>query len=70
MIACGFEASAVGVAKCYAEFLDTLLVADQDSALREQIGSLNVTVIATDIRMPGLADKRRLARQLLALVRK
>jgi len=70
MIACGFEASAFGVAKCYAEFLDTLLVADEDNGLREQIESLNVTVIPTDIRMPGLADKRRLARELLALVRK
>lgn len=70
MIACGFEASAFGVAKCYAEFLDTLLVADQDSALREQIESLHVTVIPTDIRMPDLAHKRRLARELLALVRK
>jgi len=67
MIACGLEASAFGVAKCYAEFLDTLLIADEDSGLREQIESLNVAVITTKIRMPSLADKRRLARQLLAL---
>ena len=70
MIASGFEASAFGVAKCYAEFLDTLLVADQDNWLCEQIESLNVKMIATDIRMPGLADKRRLARQVLALAQK
>jgi LPPG:FO 2-phospho-L-lactate transferase len=70
MIACGFEASALGVARCYAEFLDTLLIADEDSGLRPPIDSLGVAVIATNIRMPGLADKRRLARQLLALAQK
>lgn len=70
MIACGLDASALGVARCYASFLDTLLIADEDSGLREQIEKLNVTVIATNIRMPGLADKRRLARQLLALTQK
>jgi len=70
MIACGFEASVLGVARCYAEFLDTLLIADEDSGLREQIEILNVTAMTTNIRMPGLADKRRLARQLLALAQK
>jgi LPPG:FO 2-phospho-L-lactate transferase len=70
MIACGFDASAFGVAKCYADFFDTLLIADEDSGLREPIESLNVAVITTNIRMPGLADKRRLARQLLALAQK
>ena len=70
MIACGFEASALGVARCYADFLDTLLIAEEDSGLREPIEGLGVTVISANIHMPGLADKRRLARQLLALVQK
>jgi LPPG:FO 2-phospho-L-lactate transferase len=70
MIACGCEAAALGVARCYADFLDTLLIADEDSGQRESIEGLGVTVIATNIRMPGLADKRRLARQLLALAQK
>jgi LPPG:FO 2-phospho-L-lactate transferase len=70
MIARGFDASAFGVAKCYAEFLDRFLIDDEDNRLREQIESLNVTVFATDIRMPDLAAKRRLARELLALVQK
>ena len=70
MVACGCEASALGVARCYADFLDTMLIAGEDSGLREQIENLNVTVIATNIRMSGLADKRRLARQLLALAQK
>lgn len=70
MIACGFEASALGVARCYADFLDTMLIADEDSGLREPIEGLGVTVITANIRIPGLADKRRLARQLLALAQK
>lgn len=70
MIACGFEASALGVARCYADFLDTMLIADEDSELREPIEGLGVTVITANIRIPGLTDKRRLARQLLALAQK
>ena len=70
MLACGFKASALGVAECYSDFLDKLLIADEDSALREPIESLDIMVIPTDIRMAGLADKRRLARQLLALAQK
>ncbi|MGH7817986.1 MAG: 2-phospho-L-lactate transferase [Candidatus Binatia bacterium] len=70
MLACGCKASALGVAECYADFLDKLLIADEDSALREPIESLDIMVIPTDIRMAGLADKRRLARQLLALAQK
>jgi LPPG:FO 2-phospho-L-lactate transferase len=70
MIACGFEASALGVARCYADFLDTMLIADEDSELREPIEGLGVTVITANIRIPGLTDKRRLARELLALAQK
>ena len=70
MIAGGFETSALGVARCYADFLDTMLIANEDSRLREPIEGLGVTVFTANIRMPGLADKRRLARQLLALAQK
>ncbi|HLN85148.1 MAG TPA: 2-phospho-L-lactate transferase [Candidatus Limnocylindrales bacterium] len=70
MIACGFEGSAFGVAERYAEFLDILLIAEEDCGLRPQIESLNVKAICADILMPDLAAKRRLARELLALVQK
>lgn len=70
MIASGFEASAFGVARCYADFLDTLLIADEDRASREPIERLGIGVVLTDIRMPSLSDKRRLARRLLALGQK
>ena len=70
MIACGFEASALGVAQCYADFIDTLLIAGDDYLLVSAIEQLRMNAIASDIRMPDLSAKRRLARQLLALVRK
>jgi len=65
MIASVFEASAFGVARCYGDFLDTLFIADDDRAARESIEKLNIAVVPTDIRMPILAAKRRLARELL-----
>ena len=70
MIAGGLEASALGVARCYADFLDTLLIAVEDSSLIPAIEQLRIDAVATDIRMPDLAAKRRLARRLLALVGK
>jgi LPPG:FO 2-phospho-L-lactate transferase len=70
MIACGKEASAVGVAECYDDFLDKLMVADEDRGLVSQIEKLHIEVVLTDIRMRSLADKRRLARELLDLAKK
>lgn len=70
MLASGFKASVLGVADCYRDFLDTLLIGTEDAVLRAAIESLAISVITTDIRMPDLAHKRRLARQVLALVRK
>lgn len=70
MTACGLEPSSVGVARQYHEFANTLLIADEDRHLGEQIGALGIGVVATDVRMPTFADKRRLARQVLAVARK
>jgi LPPG:FO 2-phospho-L-lactate transferase len=71
MVASGFEASALGLARYYSDFLDILLIdADDDKVWRDQIERLGIQVVTTHIRMPGLGDKRRLARELLALVRK
>jgi len=70
MVALGFEASAVGVAKCYKEFLDTLLIASDDGASAPQVEAFGIAPVSTDIRMATLVDKRRLAREVLALVKK
>lgn len=70
MIASGFEASAVGVAECYKEILDTLLIADEDRASVPIVEALGVAPLCTDIRMSSVADKRRLAREVLAWAKK
>ena len=70
MIGCGKEASALGVAECYNDFLDKLMMADEDRELVSQIEKLHIEVILTDIRMISLADKRRLALEVLDLAKK
>jgi LPPG:FO 2-phospho-L-lactate transferase len=70
MAASGFEASALGVAQRYADFLDTLLIANEDRSFIPVIERLQVKAVASDIRMPNLTAKRRVARELLALARK
>ncbi len=70
MIAAGWEASALGVGRGYGDFLDTLLIAQEDASLAAQICDLKINPICTDIRMPHKFDKQRLARQVLALVAK
>lgn len=70
MVASGFEASAIGVARCYKGFLDTLVIANEDCASGQLIEALKVAPVCADIRMEGLADKRRLAREVLALAKK
>ncbi len=70
MAASGFESSALGVVKCYGDFLDTLLIANEDRNFMPAIERLQVKAVASDIRMPNLTAKRRLARELLALARK
>ena len=70
MIASGFEASAIGVARCYTAFLDTLLIANEDRAFGPAVAALEVAPVYADIRMGIVADKRRLAREVLALVKK
>ena len=70
MAAQGWEPSACGVAKVYSDFADTLLIDSADEMLREKIQSLGIKVIATSIRIDSNSEKRRLAREVLALVEK
>ncbi|MGH7888712.1 MAG: 2-phospho-L-lactate transferase, partial [Candidatus Binatia bacterium] len=61
MRASGFEASALGVARCYADFIDTLVIAGEDYQLVSAIERFHVKVVCADIRMPSRSDKHRLA---------
>ena len=70
MSACGVDASPVGVAKTYAGFLDRLVIAQEDYGISREIDALGIKAVCADIRMNSLADKKRLAGQVLALVGK
>ena len=70
MRVCGWNASALGVAQSYASFLNTILIAQEDSASAAQIENLGVKAVCADIRMSSLADKQRLAGEVLALIGK
>lgn len=58
----GMEASAFGVAKCYVDFLDTLIIDKIDGKLAPQIRSLGIKTIVTQTLMKTMIDKVRLAR--------
>ena len=70
MAAMGMGTSALGVARAYADILDLFVVAHEDQSLKAGIEELNVRAVATNIRMPTRADKRRLACEVLALAKK
>jgi LPPG:FO 2-phospho-L-lactate transferase len=70
MSARGFEASPLGIAKLYKSYLDMLVIAQEDHDISRQIDALGVKAFCADIRMNSLADKKRLAGQVLALVGK
>lgn len=64
----GMEVSSFGVANAYRDFLDLILIADEDSKLIERIDALEIQAVATCIDMEALDDKRRLARALIKLL--
>ena len=62
------EPSVSGVAKGYADLLDVLMIDREDQYLQNDIKKLGVEPFSANIRMNSLADKQRLARQVLALL--
>ena len=70
MAAMGLEASPFGVAKGCADLLDQFVIHTEDAKSRDEIEALGIKSVVTSIRMDDLADKRRLAREVLALVEK
>jgi LPPG:FO 2-phospho-L-lactate transferase len=63
----GYEASALGVAKLYAEFSGTFVIDPADKTQAEHIRKLGMNVEVTPTVMTTRAEKRALARALLAL---
>lgn len=68
MAAMGIEVSAFGVANAYRDFLTLILIALEDSELMRRIEDLGIQTVTTSIRMESLDDRRRVARELLALL--
>jgi LPPG:FO 2-phospho-L-lactate transferase len=70
MAAAGLEPSAFGVAQAYADFMDIFSIATEDERMKSRIESLGVKTVSTEIVMSDLDDKRRVAREVLALLEK
>ena len=62
MKAVGIEASALGVAECYSDFLDTLIIDRVDRALAPEIEALGIKPVVANTLMRTLTDKVRLAK--------
>jgi LPPG:FO 2-phospho-L-lactate transferase len=64
----GMEVSPVGVAEAYRDFLDVLVLDEQDAELVEQVELLGIRAHVTDTIMRDLEIKQRLARETLGTV--
>jgi LPPG:FO 2-phospho-L-lactate transferase len=67
LVQLGYESSAPGVAKLYADFSGTLVVDPADGSHAEAIQGLGMKVAVIPTVMKSRADKRKLARALLRL---
>jgi LPPG:FO 2-phospho-L-lactate transferase len=61
----GLPVSPVGVARAYAPWLRTLLVAPADAACAPELAALGVTAVAADVMMPDREREIALARAVL-----
>jgi LPPG:FO 2-phospho-L-lactate transferase len=61
----GLEVSAVGVTRCYRDFLDVMIIDEQDAQLTHEIEDLGIPVVVTDTIMRDDATKAALARTAL-----
>ena len=64
----GHEASATGVARLYADFLDVLVLDDEDAALADQVEALGVRAHVTGTIMRDAASRRALAEATLKAI--
>ncbi len=61
----GMEVSAVGVARCYRDFLDVMVIDKQDAQLASEIEDLGIPPVVADTIMRDSATKAALARTVL-----
>lgn len=67
MKAVGKRANSLGIASMYQKFVDCIVVASEDYALKKRIASLGMECVASDTMMNSREDEQRLARELLAV---
>jgi 2-phospho-L-lactate transferase/gluconeogenesis factor (CofD/UPF0052 family) len=65
MEACGYEVSPSGVARCYHDFLDDIVIDTQDEALAAPIRNGTIGVEVTNILMSDDEAARKLAEFVL-----
>ena len=63
--AMGIEVSSLGVAKLYKDFLDIIVIDNQDDGLKDTLGEIINKVIITNTIMNTLDTKKELARKIL-----
>src|SRR6266852_9093890 len=61
----GMEVSAVGVARCYRDFLDVMVIDEQDAHLLSKIEDLGIPTVVTNTIMRDDAAKATLAHKVL-----
>ncbi|MDA4120235.1 MAG: 2-phospho-L-lactate transferase [Thaumarchaeota archaeon] len=67
MKAVGKTANSVGVAMMYQKFVDCIVVASEDQAMKKRIVSLGMDCVSSETIMKSRGDEQRLARELLAV---
>jgi LPPG:FO 2-phospho-L-lactate transferase len=70
MKAVGIETSALGVAECYRDFLDTLIIDHLDRELAPDIKAIGIKPIVTNTLMRTMSDKIRLAKVAISEFRR
>lgn len=68
MASLGMTATAAGVAEAYADFLDVLVVDEEDAALAPAVEAAGVRAVVAQTIMRGPAEKRALAETVLGAV--
>ena len=69
MRAQGFEVSVRGVAECYRDLIDILVIDHADATLADDIRAVDIDVVVTDTIMRGPEEKRALAQTALDAAR-
>lgn len=61
----GIEVSAVGVARCYRDFLDVMVIDEKDASLASAIEDLGIPAVVTNTVMRDMDAKAALAKEVL-----